>query len=170
MKSSVYSETSKLFQPAFLISFIPVMLVMIMLFFDQKAHRDIWGMLFIALGLLTSGTVLFVMLLLKLSVEIDEKGVRFKYFPYVRKFRHYDWDSIRSTSLITFNPIVDFGGWGPKKSKKYGQAYTTKGNKGLWITLKDGSSLVLSIFNVDQVKACMSDHLQQEAPNKTSRT
>jgi len=129
MKSSVYSQTSKLFQPAFLISFIPVMLVMIILFFDQKARQDIWGMISASLTFLISATVLFAMLLLKLSVEIDEKGIRFKYFPYVRKFRHYDWDSIQSASLIIFNPIVDFGGWGPKKVKSMDRAIRQKATK-----------------------------------------
>lgn len=153
--SHSYSETSKLFQPAFLCSFIPPMILMVIFFFDEKAHQDTWGMIFAITGLLISGTVLVFLLLLQLTVSINEQGISFKYFPYIRTMRTYCWEEIQSAGLITYKPISDFGGWGLKRSKKYGQAYTTKGNKGLWVQLKDGRSFVLSIIDTRQVSACL---------------
>ena len=44
-----------------------------------------------------------------------------------------------------YNPIRDFGGWGYKRSKLYGQGFTTEGELGLRILLKDGAQLFLTI-------------------------
>lgn len=98
--SHSYSETSKLFQPAFLCSFMPVMIVMIVIFFDEKAHQDTWGMIFSITGLLISGTVLVFLLLLQLTVSINEQGISFKYFPYIRTMRTYCWEEYGLPGLL----------------------------------------------------------------------
>lgn len=80
----------------------------------------------------------------------------------MRQFKIYPWEQIASVSIVSYNPIQDFGGWGLKKSKKYGKGYTTKGNKGLWIQLTDGQSILLSVFAIEDIKTILPHFLAKK--------
>lgn len=80
----------------------------------------------------------------------------------MRQFKIFPWEQIASASIVGYNPIQDFGGWGLKKSKKYGKGYTTKGNKGLWIQLTDGQSILLSVFAIEDIKTILPHFLAKK--------
>jgi hypothetical protein len=78
----------------------------------------------------------------KLTTEINDKGVRYKFFPFHLRFHTISWDLIDHYQVITYRPIKDYGGWGFRyfKNKK---AYNVSGNEGLQLILKNGKKLLL---------------------------
>ena len=157
-----FRETSRLFRPAFLFSFLPVFVIMAWLFFDQRAKRDNLGVILSIVTIVICTVALCFMFLLKLTTTITDEGIAFKYAPTMRQFKLYPWEQIASVSIVSYNPIQDFGGWGLKKSKKYGKGYTTKGNKGLWIQLTDGQSILLSVFAIEDIKTILPHFLAKK--------
>jgi hypothetical protein len=76
--------------------------------------------------------------LLTLKVNIDEKGISYKFSPLHRSDTFIDWKNILTVSIITFKPILDVGGWGIKHG-----SYTVKGNIGIKLSLKNGEQVII---------------------------
>lgn len=87
-------------------------------------------------------SVILLFALAKLTTEIDKNGVRYKLFPIHFKFRHLDWSTIEKYQVVKYNALREYGGWGIRfgKNKK---AYTTSGDKGLLLYLKNGKQLLI---------------------------
>lgn len=108
---------------------------------------------------ITTVIVFFLIFLLlrfaKLTTEIDENGIRFKFFPFHRKYKEYHWDMIDNCEVRKYSPLGDFGGWGIR----YGfnkKAYTTSGDKALQLRLKSGKRIFIGTQRAKE----LSDFLQ----------
>jgi hypothetical protein len=86
--------------------------------------------------------ILIVISLLFLSIRlitrIDETGIHYKFFPFVKK--DYTWKDIVSAKLVDYGFV---GGWGVRLFTSYGTIYNIKGSKGLAVELKDGKKFCL---------------------------
>lgn len=81
---------------------------------------------------------------MKLIIEINETGIRFKYPPVIRKWRIIKKSEVQSFEVRQYKPIAEYGGWGIKvKFRNSGIAYNVKGNIGLQLYLKNGKKLLL---------------------------
>lgn len=147
-----YQQTSKIFNPWFIFSFLPVLVVTIFLIWEGYTKHDSIDIICGILTFIISGGVLLLLLLQKMTLIIGPEGIFYNYYPSIRKYRKVGWSEISTIQIVTYNPIKDFGGWGQKVSKKYGKGYTTKGNKGLWIQSATGESVLLTIINPEEVR------------------
>lgn len=141
-------ETTKLFQPVFLISFIPVLLLFIVLLGYGIRENDRIIMILCFTIITLNIVVLTLLQIPKLTLVVDQDGIQFKYRPYHRKSIHYAWAEINTIELIKFDPAMEFKGWGRKFSTHYGVGYLTLGGKGIRITDKNDNSVTLTISNV----------------------
>lgn len=91
--------------------------------------------------------VVFIMIFLlfalaRLTTVIDSKGLTFRFFPFQIKHQSINWDDIVKYEVITYSPILDYGGWGVRSGKN-GKAFNVAGNKGLLLFLKSGRPLLI---------------------------
>lgn len=93
----------------------------------------------------------FLFGMIKLATIIDEAGIRYKMFPIHLKYRKLTWDMIESLEVIKYDPIKDYGGWGIRFGKK-GRAYNISGDKGLYMVLKTGNSLLIGTQKETELK------------------
>lgn len=80
--------------------------------------------------------------LCELKTEIDQQGIRVKFEPFHRQPVFIRWEEIEYAYLRTYQPILEYGGWGVRQSFK-GQAYNISGNRGLQIILKNGRYILI---------------------------
>jgi hypothetical protein len=74
---------------------------------------------------------------IKLETEIDEKEIRVKFTPLVKKT--FRWENIKTATVIQYK----FVGYGIRLFTSYGTVYNTKGNMGLAIELKNGEKFLI---------------------------
>ena len=83
----------------------------------------------------------------KLSTRIDEKGIRYKFFPFHLKFKTIDWKEIKNAYVRQYDAISEYGGWGLKGGKFWnksnGKAINVSGDIGIQFELKNGNSLLI---------------------------
>ncbi len=84
---------------------------------------------------------LFIMSI-RLVIDVRNDGIHIKFFPIHLSFKHYSFETIAAYSVITYRPILDYGGWGIRYGSK-GKAYNIRGNRGLLIEFKEGKHLML---------------------------
>lgn len=66
----------------------------------------------------------------KMVTEVRKEGLYIRFYPFHFSFRTFPIETIRSYEIITYNPILDYGGWGIRYGLR-GKAYNAKGNKGV---------------------------------------
>ena len=90
--------------------------------------------------------VILLFWLLRLKTEINTNGIKMRYFLFLTK--KLSWKEIHSLELIRYG----FVGYGIRYGSKYGVIYNTKGDKGLWVQLKNGKKFVIGTQKVDELK------------------
>lgn len=95
-------------------------------------------------------TIFFI--LLKLETRIDNNGIEYRFYP-ITKQKIIAWKEIQSIKTITYRPILDYGGWGIK-----GDAYTTKGNKGIKIHFKSGKTMLIGTQKETEAKQVLETY------------
>ena len=101
----------------------------------------------------------------KLVTEISPDGVRFKYLPFIRKWKFIPATGIASYSVGKYSPVGTYGGWGIRNGgKKAGKAYTISGNMGLKLTLTDGNNILLGTVRKEALKHAMEKIVNQHGP------
>jgi len=105
---------------------------------------------------LLMGAILWLFSAMKLQVELNDDGVRFRYPPLVRRWRGIGKSEIVYYKVGKYNPIVDYGGWGIRISiLKRKKAYNVSGNIGLRLTLRNGKTILLGTRRPQAVAAAM---------------
>ncbi len=101
-------------------------------------------------GMMILFTLWFFNLNLKTKITTADITVVFDFVIY-RYYRKFQLTDIKEISVITYNPIMDCGGWGIKWWKN-GQAYNIAGNKGFEIVLQDNKKYLIGTQKAEQVK------------------
>ena len=109
---------------------LPTFILMLVLFFSSEEKKEIGIALIFVISILS--LVLTLILNIKLETRIDYSGIHFRYHPFIRKWRLIPKNSIISTGVISFNPLLDFGGWGMKTNKTT-KLFNVTGDQGLLI-------------------------------------
>ena len=82
--------------------------------------------------------VLLLFFSMKLKTEIDEEGIRLRYFPFTAK--KVKWEEVEEAHVVNYGFV---GGWGIRIWTSYGTVYNVKGTKGLAVTLKNGKKFLI---------------------------
>ncbi len=113
------------------------------------------------IGLGIAGLViLFVLLLMyfcNLNVSIDEYELAYKFSPFHFSRHKIYWDDVAEASVIKYNPLLDFGGWGLRYSFRHGKAYNVWGNMGLRIKLNNGKRITFGTQKPNELAAVIQE-------------
>lgn len=86
--------------------------------------------------------LLWMSYVMKLEVWIDQAGIHYRFFPMIVKERLVSFSEIKKYEIRKYSPIADYGGWGTKKSFRWGKAYNVSGNIGLQLYLNNGRKVL----------------------------
>ncbi len=103
------------------------------------------------LGALILIGISLLFLVLRLITTIDEGGIKFRFFPFVK--REYQWHEIASARVVDYGFV---GGWGIRLFTSYGTVYNVKGSKGLAVELKDGKKFCLGTQRPEELQKILS--------------
>lgn len=110
------------------------------------------------------GLILINLLFLfaRLRTRIDEAGIGVLFFPFHWREVFYSWAEIEKAEVITYNPIMDYGGWGVRVwfGKK---AFNVKGDQGLQLHFKDGRKRLIGTQKPEEIKEKLVELSKTEA-------
>jgi hypothetical protein len=106
--------------------------------------------LFFSALILTLTSVLFG--IMKLETSIDINGISVRFFPFHLKKKHFNWDQLEICSIRTYKPVIEYGGWGIRKTfSGKGTAYNVKGKVGLQLVFKNGDRLLIGTQKAEEL-------------------
>lgn len=106
--------------------------------------------LFFSALTLTLTSVLFG--IMKLETTIDINGISVRFFPFHLKKKHFNWDQLENCYLRSYKPIMEYGGWGIRKTfSGKGTAYNVKGKVGLQLVFKNGDRLLIGTQKAEEM-------------------
>lgn len=97
--------------------------------------------------------MIVLFLVLKLTTEIDQIGIKMNLFPFVKK--RADWEDIDTAEVINYGFV---GGWGIRLWTKYGTVYNIKGKMGLAITLKNGDKFLIGTQKEEELRLIIDQY------------
>jgi len=83
----------------------------------------------------------WLILSLKLIVQVKKDGLHIQFFPLKKLFLNIA--DIENYKYRKYKPIKEYGGWGIKYSLKHGKAYNVSGNKGVQLELIDDKKILI---------------------------
>lgn len=88
-----------------------------------------------------------------LRVRVDALDVRTRFRPFwTRRIARGD---IMAADAVTYDALGQYGGWGIKHSRKFGRSYTVAGDRGVLLTLRDGSMVLLGSKRSEELAAIL---------------
>jgi hypothetical protein len=97
-----------------------------------------------------------VILFIKLKTKITEKCIYVAYFPFVRQWKEISLSEIKKYEIRKYRPMLEYGGYGMKKRRKAGQAFSISGNMGLQLYLKNGKKLLIGTHKKQAMEYAMA--------------
>ncbi len=139
---------------------LPTVILLSVLFINSEDKAG-FG---IAIGgiILVLGLVLLFMFSIKLETRIDDKGVSFRYFPFIRKWRRWSPEEIKSIKVISYSPISDFGGWGLKGNSTT-KAYSVLGDKGLLMDVGEKKMIMIGTSREKDLTQFVEDWKEEDS-------
>ncbi len=156
--NNTFKETQKLSGWVFVL-LIPIELLFSYGIYQQIFLGEAFGtkpapdIVLIVLFLLIFALIAFFWLL-NLQTEIDETGIRIRFFPLNK--RKIKWEDITKAEVLDYGFI---GGWGIRFTQKYGTAYNAKGKIGLALQLKNGKKLLIGTQRGDEIEKILKQQL-----------
>lgn len=106
------------------------------------------------IGLLSSiavcAVITFLIKRIKLITQITPEGIQVRFSPLQTRFQLYRWNDIEQIFIRTYNPLLEYGGWGLRLGPS-GSAYNVSGNVGLQIVLHGNYRILIGTTRPDQV-------------------
>lgn len=93
--------------------------------------------------------LVFILLfyVMQLKTEINRETLSFRFVPFVK--RTIPWKDIESYKVINYGFV---GGYGIRLTMKYGTVYNIKGNKGLFVKLKNGKTFIVGTQKPEELE------------------
>lgn len=107
--------------------------------------------------LVLATTILFFVM--QLDSEIRADGIYYRFYPFHKQMRRIKMEEITEAYVRKYNPIVEYGGWGPKKGPS-GQAYNVSGNWGIQLVLNNGHRVLLGTKNPEAARQALKQVMQ----------
>lgn len=105
-------------------------------FGDKPASDAEMWVLQIIFGLLLP----YLLLSLKLVVQVDDQAIRVVMFPFLSKKMAFS--EIKKAEVLSYSPLA-YGGWGIRWAPGKGWAYIVRGRQGVSLELKDGRKILI---------------------------
>ncbi len=166
MHTIYYSEEQKVTNKWLWLLMATITVVYIYGFTEQLILKQPFGQnpapdWFLAIIGLIPLSLLFLMSTIKFSVQINEEGINYRFYPFHLSDKKINWDDIASIYVRKYNPIREYGGWGIRTlSFTRNIAYNISGNDGLQIELKNGKKILFGTQNPEELEKYLS-HLNK---------
>jgi hypothetical protein len=98
---------------------------------------------------------------MKLYVEITHNDIRFRFPPFLNKWKSINKIEIERFEVRTYKPVWEYGGWGIKGNTR-NKAYNVKGNIGLQIYLKDSKKVLFGTQHKQAIRLAMERMMNSE--------
>jgi hypothetical protein len=171
-RMKVFIEEQK-FKPLLVIVVLAITFIVVLLSitsnWDYIITTNLLGKISAFSGLVVVILVAFLFANLKLKTRIDENGIYYQYFPFHFSYKLIKWTAISKCYTRNYNAISEFCGWGIKFSfkKDVGKSFTTKGNIGLQIELKNGNKILIGTQQKDEIQQVINTYKLKVATNET---
>ena len=119
---------------------IPTLVIVSVLVLSSESDKQEGTFALIAV-LRIMALVIVLLFNIKLETRIDEKGIHYKYFPFI-KWRTIEKSRIHEASVKSFSPLTDHGGWGINGNRTT-KAFTVMGDTGLEINLGEKKKVLI---------------------------
>jgi len=86
----------------------------------------------------------------RLITEVRTDGLYICYLPFHLSFRRILLNDIKDYKVRTYNPIMEYGGWGIRIGLK-GQAYNVIGNRGIQLVLFNGKRMLIGSQKAEEL-------------------
>ncbi|HWJ25485.1 MAG TPA: hypothetical protein VNS32_03025, partial [Flavisolibacter sp.] len=159
--SSLKFEEQQQFRQRWVYMVYVLLFALLVLFIYADIEQIIFGRLFgdkpasnFVLILLTLFILSLLVLLyyIKLETLISDEGVCFRWRPFQKTYRKFDWGEIGKAEIINYG-FVGYG-W---RLTPYGTIYNVAGDTGLQLHLKSGKKVVLGTQKANE----LADFLRQ---------
>lgn len=106
---------------------------------------------------ITMGGILFLFISMKLTIEVHNRTIYYRFAPFIIQNRRIGLEEIESWEVKKFSLFKDFGGYGMRKGFSGKTAYNIRGNagRGLRMKLKNGKDLLLGTQRPDELRAAI---------------
>jgi hypothetical protein len=90
----------------------------------------------------------YLFIFMRLVVTVRRDGLYIRYVPFVRRIIHFT--EIERCEARTYSPFKEYGGWGIRGGKKR-RAYNVRGNRGVMLHFKNGTSLLIGSWRANEL-------------------
>jgi hypothetical protein len=133
---------------------LPTLVLLLVFFFRAEDKSEMGTALIVVVSTLL--LVFLFILNMKLETRIDDNGVSFRYFPFIRSWRKIEKDRILSIRVINYSPITDYGGWG-LKGNKTAKAYSILGDEGLLISTGEEKKIMIGTSKAKELRVFLEN-------------
>jgi hypothetical protein len=126
----IFKETQKL-RHLLVWEFIFISIALILFKFITSKNDFVLQQIWIPIGIFF--VVVLLLLSIKMKVIIDQKQLKYKYIPFIINWRIIALREIDEMELISYNSLMEFGGWGIRYNFSY-WLYNTGGKHGIKVT------------------------------------
>lgn len=115
---------------------------------------SISGPLFVLISVGVVALIHFI----ELTVCVRRDGVFIRYFPFHIKGITIPTHEIASAKAVTYNPILEYGGWGIRWGLK-AKAYNVSGNKGVMVDIKGKRNILIGSARSEEMEQAIASIL-----------
>ena len=88
---------------------------------------------------------------LRLEIQVTATALRFRMYPLHLSWREFPFPAIAGVLAVVYRPLREYGGWGIRFGRK-GMAYNVSGDRGVQVTLKNGTSFLLGSLRAEELE------------------
>ena len=94
-----------------------------------------------------------------LVIEVRRDYIFIHFIPFTS--RKIGFDEIKHIEARTYNPILEYGGWGIRWGFGKKRAYNISGNQGVGLTLNNGENILIGSQNPDELARIISRRVER---------
>jgi len=94
---------------------------------------------------------------------VRQDGLYIKFVPIHFSFKKIQPDNLKKHYVRTYNPILEYGGWGIKYGKN-GKVYNVSGDRGVQLEFTDRKSILIGSQKPEQLDSAIEHYLRIAFP------
>lgn len=126
------------------------LLIFVILYLVSRNEEMLAALCIITLTFIFVGLLFFLPIL---KTEINDKGIYITFKPFTNRL--ITWNEIKEAEVIKYS----FVGYGWRLSLKYGKVYNIKGNKGLFVQLKNKKKVLIGTQKEIEMRTALALYL-----------
>ncbi len=104
-----------------------------------------------------------VFVLIRMTTIVTPSEVRMTMVPFPRK--RWPVTELEGCEVVTYRPLLHYGGWGWKWSPKRGPAYTMRGTRGVMVRRTNGKEFLIGSERPEELAAAIRSAITQGRPS-----